>query len=57
MLIAARSPRVLVSVLLLSFFQRVSNAQDIEPLKFLRNYVGLHEDQITAIRSGKGLPG
>ena len=59
MLIAARSPRVLVSalllllLLLLSFFQPVSNAQDVEPLKFFRNYVGLHEDQITAIRRGK----
>src|ERR1700747_3409522 len=57
MLIAARSPKLLVSalLLLLSFFQPVSNAQDVEPLKFFRNYVGLHEDQITAIRSGKAV--
>src|SRR5579862_3771965 len=53
MLIAARSPKLLVSALLLSFFQPISKAQDVEPLKFFRNYVGLHEDQITAIRSGK----
>jgi hypothetical protein len=56
MLTAARSPRVLVSARLLSFFQPVSNAQNVEPLKFFRNYVGLHEDQITAIRSGKVVP-
>jgi hypothetical protein len=55
MLIAARLPRVLVSALLLSFVQPVANAQDVEPLKFFRNYVGLHEDQITAIRNGKAV--
>jgi hypothetical protein len=40
---------------LLSFVQPVSNAQDGEPFKFFRNYVGLHEDQITAIRNGKAV--
>jgi hypothetical protein len=55
MLIAARLPRVLISALLLSFVQPVCNAQDVEPLKFFRNYVGLHEDQITAIRNGKAV--
>jgi hypothetical protein len=30
-----------------------SNAQNIEPFKFFRDYVGLQEDQIAAIRSGK----
>lgn len=55
MLIAARLPRALVSALLLSVVQPVCNAQDVEPLKFFRNYVGLHEDQITAIRSGKAV--
>ena len=55
MLIPARLSRVLVSALLLSVVQPVCNAQDVEPLKFFRNYVGLHEDQITAIRSGKAV--
>jgi hypothetical protein len=40
---------------LFSFVQPVSNAQDIEPFKFFRNYVGLHEDQIAAIRDGKAV--
>lgn len=54
MLIAARLPRVVISALLLSFLQFApSNAQDVEPFKFFRIYVGLHEDQITAIRGGK----
>jgi hypothetical protein len=55
MLIAVRFPGVLVSALLLSVVQPVSNAQDGEPFKFFRNYVGLHEDQITAIRNGKAV--
>ena len=55
MLIAVRLPGVLVSALLLSFVQPVSNAQDVEPFKFFRNYVGLHENQITAIRNGKAV--
>jgi hypothetical protein len=55
MLIAVRLAGVLVSALLLWFVQPVSNAQDVEPLKFFRNYVGLHEDQITAIRNGKAV--
>jgi hypothetical protein len=32
-----------------------SNAQDVEPFKFFREYAGLKEDQITAIRSGKAM--
>jgi len=55
MLIAVRFSGVIVSALLLSFVQPVSNAQDVEPFKFFRNYVGLHEDQITAIRNGKAV--
>ena len=55
MLIAVRLPGLLLSALLLSFVQPVSNAQDVEPFKFFRNYVGLHEDQITAIRNGKAV--
>jgi hypothetical protein len=30
-----------------------SNAQNVEPFKFFREYVGLKEDQMAAIRSGK----
>jgi hypothetical protein len=55
MLNAARLPGILLSALLLSFVQSVSNAQDVEPFKFFRNYVGLHEDEITAIRNGKAV--
>jgi hypothetical protein len=55
MLIAVRFRGVLLSALLLSFVQPVCNAQDVEPFKFFRNYVGLHEDQITAIRNGKAV--
>ncbi len=55
MLIAIRFPRVLVSALLLSFVQPVSNAQNVEPFKFFRDYVGLRDDQITAIRNGKAV--
>lgn len=32
-----------------------SNAQDVEPLKFFRDYVGLKQDQIAAIHSGKAV--
>lgn len=55
MLIAVRLRRVLLFALLLSFVEPVSNAQDVEPFKFFRNYFGLHEDQIAAIRNGKAV--
>jgi len=56
MWIAARLSRVLISALLLFFVQlTASNAEDVEPFKFFRNYVGLHEDQINAIRNGKAV--
>src|SRR6185437_6468279 len=32
-----------------------SNAQNAEPFKFFRDYVGLKEDQIAAIRNGKAI--
>src|ERR1700761_3572339 len=32
-----------------------SNAQSVEPFNFFREYVGLKEDQISAIRNGKAV--
>jgi len=32
-----------------------SNAQNVEPFKFFRDYVGLKEDEIAAIRNGKAV--
>ena len=56
MLITARFRGVLLSAFLLSFVQPlVSNAQDVEPFKFFRNYVGLKEDQIATVRNGKAI--
>src|SRR5262249_30893706 len=47
---------LLLSGLLLSFFHApVSHAQDAEPFKFFRSYVGLSEEQIAAIRNGKAV--
>jgi hypothetical protein len=44
------------TLLLLSFaYLPASNAQNVEPFKFFREYVGLKEDQIAAIRNGKAL--
>jgi hypothetical protein len=56
MLIKMRFPEMLFAAVLLLFVQPpVCNAQDVEPFKFFRDYVGLHEDQITAIRNGKAV--
>jgi len=45
-----------LSALLLSFAQLpASNAQNAEPFKFFREYVGLKEDQIANIRNGKAV--
>lgn len=56
MLSAVRFRRVLLSALLISFVQPpASDAQDVEPFKFLREYVGLNDDQIAAIRNGKAV--
>ena len=49
-----RFPKLFPLLLLLSAVQpAASNGQDIEPFKFFRDYVGLKEDQIAAIRNGK----
>jgi hypothetical protein len=49
-------PLLFLAVLLLSCVQLpASRAQSVEPLKFFRDYVGLKEDQIAAIRSGKAV--
>lgn len=56
MSISSRFPVALLSALLLSFAQPpVSNTQDVEPYKFFRNYVGLHDDQIAEIRNGQAV--
>lgn len=56
MLSTVRFRRVLLSALMLSFVQSLaSDAQDAEPFKFLREYVGLHDDKIAAIRNGKAV--
>ena len=58
MLVSARYPMLLnvLLLLLLSLVQLpASNAQDVEPLKFFRDYVGLKEDQIKAIQNGKAV--
>jgi len=56
MLVRIRFPRVLLALLLLSFVHLpASNAQNTEPFKFFRDYVGLKEDQIAAIRNGKAV--
>ena len=47
-------PRAFLALFLLSFVHLPSSsAQTAEPLKFFRDYVGLKEDQIAAIRNGK----
>jgi hypothetical protein len=56
MLIKMLLPEALVLSILLLFVQpSASNAQNPEPLKFFRDYVGLHEDQIADIRNGKAV--
>jgi hypothetical protein len=56
MLIRIRFPRVILVLLVLTFGHLpASNAQSLEPFKFFREYVGLKEDQIAAIRNGKAV--
>src|SRR5882672_10109956 len=56
MLVRIQFPRVFLALLLLSFAHLpASNAQNVEPFKFFRDYVGLKEDQIAAIRNGKAV--
>jgi hypothetical protein len=51
-----RFPRLFLPLVLLSLVHLpASNAQDVEPFKFFRDYVGLKDDQITAIRNGKAV--
>jgi len=54
MQVGIRFSRLFPALLLLSLVHLpASNAQDVEPFKFFRDYVGLKEDQIAAIRNGK----
>jgi hypothetical protein len=56
MLVRIRFPKLLPILLLLPLVQLpASNAQNVEPFKFFRDYVGLKEDQIAAIRNGKAV--
>jgi hypothetical protein len=56
MLVAIPFPKLFLVLFLLSHVQLpASNAQNVEPFKFFRDYVGLKEDQITAIRNGKAV--
>jgi hypothetical protein len=56
MLVRIRFLMLFPVLLVLSLVQiPASNAQDVEPVKFFRDYVGLKDDQIAAIRSGKAL--
>ena len=56
MLSRVRLVGVLLSPFLFSFVQQQAcSAQDVEPFKFFRDYVGLKEDQVAAIRNGKAI--
>lgn len=46
---------LLCAVVFLFSQQQASGAQDVEPFKFFRDYVGLKEDQVAAIRKGKAV--
>jgi hypothetical protein len=56
MLVRIRFPRLFLILLSLSVVHPpASNAQDVEPFKFFRDYAGLKEDQIAAIRNGRAV--
>ena len=56
MAVRTRFPRLLLALLLQSIVHLpTSNAQSVEPFTFFRDYVGLKEDQIAAIRNGKAV--
>jgi hypothetical protein len=56
MLAGIRFPRLLPVLLLFSLaYPPASNAQNVEPFKFFRDYVGLKEEQIADIRNGKAI--
>lgn len=46
---------VIAAVVLLATWGPPAMGQDAEPFKFFRQYVGLQEDQIAAVRSGKAI--
>ena len=49
--------RLLIALLLLLPHVPASSGQDVEPFKFFRDYVGLHEDRLRQFEMGKPLPG
>lgn len=54
--IRIRLPKLFLALLLVSFVHLpICGAQNVEPFKFFRDYVGLKEDQIAAIRNGKAV--
>jgi len=54
--VRTRFPRLLLALLFLSFVDiPACNGQNVEPFKFFRDYVGLKEDQLAAIRNGKAV--
>ncbi len=56
MLVRIRFSRLLPVLLLLTLVNLpASNAQNVEPFRFFRDYVGLKEDQIAEIRNGKAV--
>lgn len=56
MLSRVRYAGALLSAVLFSFCQQhASGAQDVEPFKFFRDYVGLKEDRVAAIQKGKAV--
>src|SRR5260370_5949915 len=56
MLIRIRFLRLVLALLFLSFVHLPAcNAQNVEPFKFFRDYAGLKDDQITAIRNGNAV--
>ncbi len=56
MLTRIRFSRLVLALFLVSFVHLPSsNAQNVEPFKFFHDYVGLKEDQITAVRNGKAV--
>ena len=56
MLVRIRLPKLFPALLFLSLVQlAASNAQTVEPFKFFRDYAGLKEDQVAAIRNGKAV--
>ncbi|MGC2467451.1 MAG: hypothetical protein WA517_19820 [Candidatus Acidiferrum sp.] len=56
MLVRIRFPKFVLMLFLLSLGQLpASNAQNVEPFTFFRDFVGLKEEQIAEIRNGKAV--